>query len=461
MQKIDFDVYQKTYQNPHASIPLVLPLVLLCNTPEEVLQSNIRINSARVDLDWLYSVDPHAGVAMVCGGGPSLADSLETVRELQAKGGTVFAVNAASKYLSERGIIVDYQVIVDAQQATSLLVDDEACEHLIASQCHPDTLAAAKRPKLWHKNIDDIETFFPSDRVKRGGYSIFGGGGGGGNCATTVAYGCGFLDIHCFGLDSSHRGTASHAYSQPMNDGIPSVQTEWGGKTYISQVAMKAQAERFQITGKQLQDLGCKITVHGDGLLPAMWNTPPEELTEREKYTLLWRLSSYRDMSPGEEAVPTFLEVVKPTGRVIDFGCGTGRASLALKALGHDVQLVDFTDNCRDYDALTLPFIEWDLSRPGLPVRGSAGLCCDVLEHISEDQIEAVILNIMNAAPKVFFQISTVPDKFGNIIKQTLHLTVRPHDWWLETFRRLGYRVTFADPGDVSTQLLVENAEWH
>jgi hypothetical protein len=43
----------------------------------------------------------------------------------------------------------------------------------------------------------------------------------------------------------------------------------------------------------------------------------------------------------------------------------------------------------------------------------------------------------------VFFQVATVPDNFGAVINQRLHLTVEDHAWWRETFTRLGYVVTF------------------
>ena len=44
----------------------------------------------------------------------------------------------------------------------------------------------------------------------------------------------------------------------------------------------------------------------------------------------------------------------------------------------------------------------------------------------------AVLRNVTEAARTVFFQISTVPDAMGVLIGHDLHLTVRPHAWWLE-----------------------------
>jgi SAM-dependent methyltransferase len=144
--------------------------------------------------------------------------------------------------------------------------------------------------------------------------------------------------------------------------------------------------------------------------------------------------------------VERFVEIAKPDGKIIDFGCGTGRAALKMQEMGLDVLAVDFTDNCRDKPALALSFLQWDLTRP-LPVSAPYGYCTDVMEHIPTDLVGTVISNIMASAERVFFQIATVPDKFGASIGQTLHLTVKPHEWWLEQFAE--YRIEWQDAGDV------------
>jgi hypothetical protein len=115
---------------------------------------------------------------------------------------------------------------------------------------------------------------------------------------------------------------------------------------------------------------------------------------------------------------------------------------------------VDFTANSRDPEAQHLPFLQHDLTQPFdreavcsyttkmEPIRAPFGYCTDVLEHIPPDDVGAVIDNIVHAVDTVFFQISTVPDHFGAVINQDLHLTVRPHEWWLSLLGHYG-EVTF------------------
>jgi hypothetical protein len=51
----------------------------------------------------------------------------------------------------------------------------------------------------------------------------------------------------------------------------------------------------------------------------------------------------------------------------------------------------------------------------------------------------------------VFFQISTVEDSFGAVIGQPLHLSVHPHQWWLNLFLSMGFDVLADREGDVAS----------
>jgi len=136
-----------------------------------------------------------------------------------------------------------------------------------------------------------------------------------------------------------------------------------------------------------------------------------------------------------------------------NYGCGSGKASVELHRLGYEVFLIDFTDNCRDEEAVSLPFLEWDLTRP-IPAFAPFGLCCDVMEHIPTGDVDAVITNIMASADTVFFQIATTDDDMGELIGAALHMTVKPVDWWLGAFNRLGYAVTWHTADDTGCRII-------
>lgn len=450
-----YTIIQYPHHNPAASEALRLTLIVVPNTAPEQIVANVMANTA-LPLDWLIFQAVNDRPAIMVGGGPSAADFVEEIRAMQEAGGAVFAMNGSSRWLRGHGIIPDWQVIADAKEESATLVDPEARGHLFSSAVNPATMAAVADPIVWHPVIGGIEECFPENR-KKAEYTIVGGTSAGTH-AMCIAYVLGHRTIHCFGYDSSHRGEAGHAYSQPMNDTIPLCEVSWAGKTYTASIAMKAQAEHFQITARKMVGYGCTLHVHGDGLLPAMWNTPPENLTERDKYRLLWQLDSYRENSPGEDIVPVIVDKMKPDGLIIDFGCGTGRAALALHNLGHDVLLIDFADNCRDHEAIGLQFLEWDLYRE-IPVRAPYGICTDVMEHIEPENVATVVRNIMGAAETVFFQVSTIPDKYGAIIHNTLHLTVKPADWWRDLFVWLGFRIEWEAADAISAQFLVTQGQ--
>jgi len=441
---------QIKHQNPGASMPLILPVHLICNTSDEAIYSNIRENSAN-QLNWVKCVDAHDGVAVLCGGGPSLADTLDEIRWQAASGAKVFAMNGAAKFLADNGILPDYQVLIDARIETADLIGP-ARNHLFASQVHPECFKRMPSAQLWHLQVGNIENEFPD---YESAYVLIGGAASVGNTATCLAYAIGYRNLQIYGYDSSHREGEGHAYKQPLNDGDPCAHVVFNGKEYIASLTMKLQAERFQETAKALQESGCKIEVHGSGLLPDMWNTPVEELSEQEKYQRMWAHDAYRTLSPGEECVDTFLEVCKPDGLVIDFGCGTGRAALKIKEYGCYVQLIDFTDNSRDPAASELAFRQHDLTEP-LALMAKWGYCTDVMEHIAPESVDKVINNIMAVAKTTFFQISTVPDNLGAIIGQQLHLTVRPHSWWRDTFIKMGYIVQWEYEHEIASMFVVK-----
>ena len=65
--------------NPGAEMPLVLPVHLICNTSDDEIYDNVRMNS-RLAKVWLKLEQEHKGVAILCGSGPSLATSIDEIK---------------------------------------------------------------------------------------------------------------------------------------------------------------------------------------------------------------------------------------------------------------------------------------------------------------------------------------------------------------------------------------------
>jgi hypothetical protein len=299
---------------------------------------------------------------------------------------------------------------------------------------------------LWHLQVEGIDDLIPPFQ---GNYTLIGAASSVGTTALVVAYALGFRELKCFGYDSSHRLIQSHVIHQPMNDGEPICSVAFNGKNYRTSLTMKMQAERFPVIAALLQREGCKIDVFGSGLLPDIWNAPTEALSEKEKYERMWAIPEYRVYSPGASAIEQFLAVVNPEAgaTVLDFGAGSGKASVKLAEAGLSPMLVDFAGNCRDEFAMHLPFFQFDLTEP-IPLRSKYAICCDVMEHIPPLDTRKALGSMFEACPRVFFRIDTKPDVCGAMINQSLHLCVMHHDEWramLEEYGKINFEERHED----------------
>lgn len=173
--------------------------------------------------------------------------------------------------------------------------------------------------------------------------------------------------------------------------------------------------------------------------------------TERVKYTRMWtEVPGYRNHSPGEKLANDFLARAdwQPGESLLDAGSGTGRASRRLAEAGLNVFMLDITRTATDAK-ISLPFVEACLW--ALPFKASFNwvYCCDVLEHIPTDKVDAVLDNLAAATSNgAFLQIALWADGFGRRINDVLHLTVQPAGWWLDRIMRRWNDVTSEGSGD-------------
>jgi trans-aconitate methyltransferase len=162
---------------------------------------------------------------------------------------------------------------------------------------------------------------------------------------------------------------------------------------------------------------------------------------EAEKYRQMWGVSDYREVAPGEDYLGVLLGLgLQPGCRVVDVGCGTGRASVQLNRLMIQTTLVDHVSDARDAEARSLPFVEaclWD-DWPAQTGPHDVAYCADVMEHIPEALTMLVVQRCLEAAPIAVLLIAHEPDMMGAHIGQPLHLTVRPFTWWRDHLAELG-----------------------
>jgi hypothetical protein len=189
---------------------------------------------------------------------------------------------------------------------------------------------------------------------------------------------------------------------------------------------------------------------------------------EQAKYEKMWKHEQYRAVAPGEGIAPLFLQQAKPKpgSTVIDFGAGTGRGALMMAIMGDvRVEMLDFASNCLDPDVRdmlvtqshALRFTQHDLTKPS-PITAQYGYCTDVMEHIPTEDVDRVLVNILQAAQHVFFQISCEDDVCGALIGQPLHLTVQPYAWWLEKLQKFDCVVHWSQ--DCGTHALFYVSAW-
>jgi len=146
---------------------------------------------------------------------------------------------------------------------------------------------------------------------------------------------------------------------------------------------------------------------------------------EKEKYEKTWGDKRYRICSPGELVISDFLRRNPERGTLVDFGCGTGRATKLLENEGFFVTGVDIASNALDTD---IDFVEaclWET-----PFTAKWAYSCDVLEHIPPEHVDAVLENM--DTDNCYLHIHLAEDKFGAHIGEKLHLTIQPHEWWLD-----------------------------
>jgi len=167
---------------------------------------------------------------------------------------------------------------------------------------------------------------------------------------------------------------------------------------------------------------------------------------EQEKYESIWNIPSYRASSPGYLQTSVFFDffkdLIKPGDSITDFGSGSGFSTLPFLENNLTVHLIDIASNALDekITALTtllpdrITFTNSCIWEIGLEVPPSDWIyCVDVLEHLPTEKIDDSLREIAKRTKKGgLLQIFLQDEPFGQLIGETLHLSIKPLPWWIE-----------------------------
>ena len=221
---------------------------------------------------------------MLLGGGPSLSDFEDDIREKRESGMPLVTTNGAYNWCLERGINPSMQVVVDGRPFNKRFVQPHIknCHYLIASQCSPEITKAAPRDQviLWHAGMSDsVKNSLEAHDHERGeGRAWFPVMGGSSVMMRTIPMliMLGYHLFHIYGWDSCLMGDKHHAYDQPENDGKSAIPVRVGGKEFKCQMWMWVQAREF-IDIQQMIAEHCDMAVYGSGLIAHIIETAAKE----------------------------------------------------------------------------------------------------------------------------------------------------------------------------------------
>lgn len=229
--------------------------------------------------------------ALICGGGPSLADHLGTLRRLsKRRGHKIICTNKTHDFLVRRNFRPWGVVLLDPMPHVAEYVKLATADTkvFIAGQCHEDTFRSVAHTDLylWHAGDNQDEEMMPYSLLKAEypdrAWKIIGGGNTGGLRSIYVAQPLGFRRVHLFGFDSSMRAGKLYAYDKdrPKDclEGEATLSINGRTEHFYSNEHMVRQVENFEDMVKQIYLWNThgawegldEMCVYGEGMLPCL-----------------------------------------------------------------------------------------------------------------------------------------------------------------------------------------------
>lgn len=262
------------------------------NTPDDVLLAQVAA-SIRRGHPQVWPVRPNRERVCLVGGGPSLASTVDELRDLVFAGAKLVTVNGAYQWCVARNLQPKAQIVLDARASNARFVDPDvpSCRYYLCSQCAPatwDAVEGRSHVAIWH---DESTAAIKAelDQYYRKRWHAIPGGTTVGTRAIGLLATLGFLRFDLFGFDSCWIDGAHHAYEQPENAQDRRIRLD------VHPTGRPDLTRAFEVAPwhlKQLEDLLLMIrtngerfvlNVHGEGLLAYVLRAGAEvQLTTKE-----------------------------------------------------------------------------------------------------------------------------------------------------------------------------------
>ncbi|MFM1816824.1 MAG: hypothetical protein RLZ98_3519, partial [Pseudomonadota bacterium] len=246
------------------------------------MHENIRINCARFGLPRF-----RMRRAILVAGGPSANDHVDAITAA-AVDHEVWCVNGAHDWLRDHGIVPRTCVLLDASDKLNRCIERplRGVRYMVASQASPSLVdrlvEAGTNVVLWHAALDDAAHELMGERS-----TIMSGVNTVGLHALQIMLYEGVRRVTIYGMDSSHRTGADHAYDNSHQGDVAEIEFHLDGQKYLSTGTWASQAVMFHDLYPHFVRAGMRIEVVGDGLLPAMWRKAHAALIEQEQQAAL------------------------------------------------------------------------------------------------------------------------------------------------------------------------------
>lgn len=416
----------------------------------------VTANALRDDVPNLRGSIYQSATMVFIAGGPTLNALKEEIRAKCADAAyDVYTSNKTCQWMLANGMKPKYHVIIDPMERKTLDLDYEADDvtMVLGLQCHPAVFDEAKRrgrkcfkflaASTTRKNADRSDAQAAQAAVTKSNPELIAIGGGS-MCGTRMIYlaaALGYRRLEFYGLDGSSDMLANgvvnnYAYPKPRGEAVIEVVAA-NGRTFYSTASFARQADEL---AKLLENLpGLDVVIHGDSFMSnqlAMYR----ELTRQEPYRISPQYRAQQrqmhaneryGVSGAEHAARVFMagaQIVRKFGKceILDYGCGKETLRAAMEECFptiYGMRVIGYDPGREGFDAE--------------PQKAQIVVCTDVMEHIEQQCVDAVLRHIHDLTEHVAIidvalqpAVKTLPDG------RNAHICLKPKDWWLSFIKK-------------------------